>query len=188
MTESVLLTEAEEHRCEEIALARLESNEAAGIQSYKKSSRHTDLQVHHLGVAGEYIVARALGLGGFRTFNDRGPTRRGDILLPNGEYLEVKMGVKPRYNFLIKKDDTPLDGSSQYDWQPLFRCAYGALVWKMPTPRRYSIVGWCTRDEFRQHKTWADHLPKPCWLLSWERFHVIDELKRLWIPVQQTLW
>ena len=185
---SIHLTEAEDHRCKEIALARLQSNETAGVQSYKKSSRHSDLQVHHLGVIGEYIVARALGLGGFRSFDDHGPTRRGDILLPTGEYLEVKTAHKPRYNFIIKKDDTPQTGRSRYDWEPLFRCPYGALVWKMPTPLHYSIVGWCTRDEFRQHKTWADHLPKPCWLLPWERFHAIDELKNRWVPVQQTLW
>ena len=176
--ERIVLTEAEERRCKEIALARHQRARQRGIQSYRKSSIHTDTEIDDLGVIGEYIVARTLGLGGFQAFDDDGPTRRGDVLLPNGEYLEVKTAAKPRYNFLIK----------EYDWEPLFQCPYGALVWKMPTPLRYSIVGWCTRDEFRQHKTWAGHLPRPCWLLSWERFHPIDELANRWVPVQQTLW
>ena len=188
MADLIHLTEAEEHRCKEIALARLQSNETARVQSYKKSSRHTDLQIHVLGVIGEYIVARALGLGGFQAFDDHGPTRRGDILLPSGEYLEVKTTAKPWYNFLIKEDDTPQDGHSRYAWEPLFQCSYGALVWKMPAPLQYSLVGWCTQDEFRQNKTWADYLPRPCWLLSWHHFHAIDELKGRWVPVQQALW
>ena len=175
---SIHLTEAEERRCKEIALARHQRARQRGIQSYRKSSIHTDTQIDDLGVIGEFIVARELGLGGFQAFDDDGPTRRGDILLPNGEYLEVKTTAKPRYNFLIK----------ERDWESLFQCPYGALVWKMPATLHYEIVGWCTRDEFRQHKTWADHLPKPCWLLPWERFHAIDELKSRWVPVQQTLW
>ena len=176
--ERILLTEAEERRCKEIALARYQRARQRGIQSYRKSTIHTDTQIDDLGVIGEYIVAQALGLGGFRAFDDDGPTRRGDILLPNGEYLEVKTTAKPQYNFLIK----------EYAWESLFQCPYGALVWKMNAPSHYTIVGWCTRDEFRQDKTWADHLPKPCWLLPWQRFHAINELKSRWVPVQQTLW
>jgi len=174
------LTEPEERRCHEIALARLRSNETARVQSYKKSDHHTDLQVHTLGVIGEYIVAKELGLGGFKAFNDQGPTRRGDILLPTGEYIEVKTTAKPRYNFLIKEDDTPEYGYASHAWEPLFRCPYGALVWKMPMLFHYSLVGWCTQNEFRQNKIWAANLPRPCWLLPWQHFHDINELKNQW--------
>ena len=46
---SIHLTEAEERRCKEIALARHQRARQRGIQSYRKSSIHTDTQIDDLG-------------------------------------------------------------------------------------------------------------------------------------------
>ena len=178
MVERIVLTEEEDRHCREIALKRHHLNEARGYQAHRKFDGYTDAQIHVIGIVGEYVVRRATGVGGFDSFDFNGPDKRGDILLPNGEWVEVKTGRKPRYNFLIEEPD----------WERLFLAEYGALVWKMRAPGHYSCVGWCSRSEFAQFKEWGLHLPKPCWLLPWERFHPIDELKKRWIPVQQTLW
>jgi hypothetical protein len=177
------LTTWEEARCEEITLERHKRNKNRGLQSHRKFGRLSDYDISLVGFRGEYIVRQLLGLGGFEQFDYDGPDKGKDILLPWGEWIEVKTTTQPGYQFAIE----------EWDWAAHFRAEYGVLVWPGtlhdPTPG-YAVVGWCTREEFRESKVWKDQttrpaVPSPCWLMPWQRFHPLKDLRERILQFQQ---
>lgn len=155
----VELTRHEAQRCRELATQQREWSLAHNVRNYKADDSASNLAIVEVGIAGEYTVMKALGVGGFYAINTEGTNPEGDVLLPDGQWMEVKTTQRPGLNMFV---------ASQHD---TFAAAYGALVWAMPEPRRYAVVGWCTKDEFDRRKWLETNMPKPMWLMSWRHLH-----------------
>lgn len=155
----VELTEHEVGVCQDLAAQREQWCQENNARNYKADVA-SDYDIAAIGVSGEYVVMKALGVGGFGAIHVSGPNPAGDVLLPNGEMIEVKTTKRPRLNFLIEAQD-----GGKFD------AAYGALVWKMGAPRLFALAGWCTNEEFQARKRWEENMPKPAWLLDWQFFH-----------------
>lgn len=154
----VELSYDEEQKCRVLTQQRQGWCRDHDARNYKVDGASDD-HIAELGLTGEYVVLKALGIGGFDLINLYGPNKAGDILLPYGEWIEVKTTKRPWYNFLVESEDMSFDAT------------YGALVWKMPGSRQYALAGWCTKGEFDTGKRWGSHLPKPAWLMPWRELH-----------------
>ena len=175
-----VLTDLERTRCQEVALERHIRNQKRGLKSHRKFDGLSDYDIDLIGFTGEYVVRQLLGLGGFEHFDFDGPDKIGDIRLPWGEWIEVKTTTRPWYRFPIE----------EWDWESLFRAKYGALVWPDFPSGTHAVIGWCTREEFRLYKKWHDQttrpaLPSPCWLMPWQKFHPLREMRERILGFQQ---
>ena len=162
----VTLTDYEEARCRELGIQRDLVARALHFAPNKKDDSHTQVHNDILGVTGEYVMLKALGIGGFDDINTSGTDAPGDITFPNGDKMEVKNTNREGGNFIIQEDKPG----------GVFDAPYGGLVWPLKASGQYGVIGWCTRDEYLEHCHWAEKMPVPCWLMEWEKLHPLSEL------------
>ena len=167
----VTLTDYEEARCRELGVQRNLNCQERNATPNKKDDGHTQEHNHILGVTGEYVMLKALGIGGFDNINMVGRDAEGDITFPNGEKLEVKNTNREGGNFIIPEDKPG----------GVFDAPYGGLVWPLKVSGQYGVIGWCSRDEYLENSRKVDEttrpkMPKPCWLMEWKKLHPLSEL------------
>lgn len=107
---------------------------------------HThELDIHLLGLLGEYAVSIVLGIDIDRNVYDRHGDSGIDLRLSNGKTISVKTRRKPGWSFALIGTD-PRE----------FNADYGFLCW----PVRHEnvtyadhifLAGWCTKAEFLAH-------------------------------------
>ena len=167
----VTLTDYEEARCRELGIQRNMAAHALNAVPTKKDDGHSQDHIDILGVTGEYVMLKALGIGGFDDIHMSGGDPGGDITFPNGEKMEVKNTNREGGNFIIAGDKP----------NGVFDAPYGGLVWPLKASGQYGVIGWCSRDEYLKHSRWVDEtttpkMPKPCWLRESEKLHPLSEL------------
>ena len=162
----VTLTDYEVARCRELGLLRYQACIERNATPNKKDDGHTQQHNTVLGTTGEYVMLKAMNLGGFDDINPAGRDPEGDITFPNGEKMEVKNTNREGGNFIIQEDKPG----------GVFDAPYGGLVWPLKASGQYGVIGWCGRDEYLKHRDWAEKMPVPCWLMEWEKLHPLSEL------------
>jgi hypothetical protein len=137
------LSTEELQKCWKLGEKRTSFNRRRGIPNDKKVLTQSDGSIDFFGVLGEYVVRRELSLPTWGALDTEGADHRGDILLPTGEWVEVKFGSKPMFRFAIEGTDI----------DRLFPCEFGVLV--VPVEQKewhnLNIVGWCSNWFFRRH-------------------------------------
>ena len=162
----VTLTDYEMALCRELAAQRGLNCQERNAKPNKKDDGHSQEHNHIVGVTGEYVMLKAMNLGGFDDINTVGRDTDGDITFPNGEKMEVKNTNREGGNFIIAGDKP----------NGVFDAPYGGLVWPLKASGQYGVIGWCSRDEYLEHRHWEKKMPKPCWLMEWEKLHPLSEL------------
>lgn len=119
---------------------------------WRISRKNDPVETWAIGMAGEYLVSRALGVPMPQRHDTKVQTDGGfgDLVLPNGETVSVKV---------LKREEDPF---GQYNADPYsFKDDYGVLIWY--SGGEYTIVGYFTQEDWHKHcrlHRYAPHLPE----------------------------
>lgn len=122
-----------------LAEARNNPKMEAGVPNYRIDQKHSDLELHLLGIKGEYAVSKFLGVSMDLTISLGGDDGRQDLVLPDGRTAQIK--CRRRRGWAYPLLSTNLDE---------FNTDVGILVWPdaQGDPRVVEIAGWTTKPEF----------------------------------------
>lgn len=131
------------------------------FKSYGVTMEETNIH----GFTGEYVVAKALNIFPDFTISLAGDGGKMDLVLPNGETIEVKYPRKRERAFSLstaKLED--------------FRTNYGVLCWPTADIHVVEIMGYIFRSEFVIYRHGADYGYGDRLACEVEHFHPIDGL------------
>lgn len=134
MNPIVHLTPKEMAQIKEIAGARNQIKIDNDIVSHKWTDEKSELDIHTLGMAGEYAVSRLLGVPvdlNIHVCGDAG----WDLTDKKGIFrVEVKTRGKPGWDFALNSDNLKD-----------FQADIGVLVWPTRQSDTFEVVGWTTK-------------------------------------------
>lgn len=132
----VTLTEDDRQRVSDLAHARNDKKEHAGVTSRKFDDTKSELQAHYEGIEGELAVAKALKLPVDEASSLKGDSGF-DLRTPQGFTIEVRRRTKRGWAFALNSD-------SVCD----FKADIGVLVWPGEKADELDVCGWTTRVHF----------------------------------------
>lgn len=135
---------------------------------WRISKKADPVETWAVGMAGEFLVSRALGVPMPQRYDTKVETDGGfgDLMLPNGQTVSVKV---------LKREEDPF---GLYTSDPNdFRDDYGVLVWYVGG--EYILVGYFDQKTWKEHwrkHRYAPHLPERA-VLDYVWMRPIDELR-----------
>lgn len=141
------------------AHARQNVNVAAGVVDIKCADEEP-LELNLLGVRGECAACLALGIDPRTVLRSDAPDSGADVSA-YGTTWSVKTCFKRDRNLIVPSHQE-------------FETAAAMLVWPTDRADVMDIVGAISREEFILHARWADHLPRPAYMLGWRRLGMLE--------------
>lgn len=148
----VTITETEATMLWDVVNERQRNKRSVGVTDERRSSKHTSEEIEYVGLAGEYALAKVLGLEFSSSTSAKGDGGFGDLTFHDGRTIAVKTTTTIGGSYNLKGDDTSL----MYDDIQIL-CSLPVHIKgttrnaKLTREHMVRIVGYMERPDFLRH-------------------------------------